>query len=52
VRALAALGATLALETGPGRILSGLARRITPALLSVPAGDVEGIARAREALAA
>ena len=52
VRALAALGATLALETGPGRILSGLARRITPGLLSVPAGDVEGIARAREALAA
>jgi [acyl-carrier-protein] S-malonyltransferase len=52
VRALAALGATLALETGPGRVLSGLSRRIVPALVSVPAGDVDGIARAREALAA
>jgi len=52
VRALAALGATLALETGPGRVLSGLSRRIAPALVSVPAGDVDGIARAREALAA
>jgi [acyl-carrier-protein] S-malonyltransferase len=52
VRALAALGATLALETGPGRVLSGLSRRIAPALVSVPAGDVDGIARAREVLAA
>src|SRR6266550_5501141 len=49
---LAALGATLALETGPGRVLSGLSRRIAPALVSVPAGDVDGIARAREVLGA
>jgi len=51
VRAVAGLGATLALETGPGRALSGLVRRIEPALAVVPAGDLEGIARAREALA-
>jgi [acyl-carrier-protein] S-malonyltransferase len=52
VLALAGLGATLALETGPGRVLSGLVRRIAPSLPSVPAGDIEGIARAREALTA
>jgi [acyl-carrier-protein] S-malonyltransferase len=52
VRRLAALGATLALETGPGRVLSGLARRIAPSLVAIPAGDVQGIERAREALAA
>ena len=52
VRALAALGATLALETGPGRVLSGLTRRIAPSLVSIPAGDADGIALAREALAA
>ena len=44
-------GATLALEVGPGRVLSGLFRRIVPALATVPAGDVAGIAKAREALA-
>lgn len=49
---LAGLGATVAIETGPGRVLSGLVRRIAPALATIPAGDVEGIARAREALAA
>jgi [acyl-carrier-protein] S-malonyltransferase len=52
VRRLAALGATLALETGPGRALTGLARRIAPSLVAIPAGDVPGIERAREALAA
>jgi len=46
-----ATGATLALEVGPGRVLSGLFRRIVPALATVPAGDVAGIAKAREALA-
>jgi [acyl-carrier-protein] S-malonyltransferase len=50
-RALAAGGATLALEVGPGRVLSGLFRRIAPALTAIPAGDVAGIAKAREALA-
>src|SRR6266550_2098796 len=43
VRALAALGATLALETGPGRVLSGLSRRIAPALVT---GGSRGIGRA------
>jgi [acyl-carrier-protein] S-malonyltransferase len=52
VRRLATLGATVALETGPGRVLSGLARRIVPSLVAIPAGDVPGIERAREALAA
>jgi len=51
VRRLAGLGATVAIETGPGRVLSGLARRIAPSLVTVPAGDVPGIERAREALA-
>jgi len=52
VRRLAALGATVALETGPGRVLSGLAKRIVPSLVAIPAGDVDGIERAREALEA
>jgi len=52
MRALEAFAPTLALETGPGRVLSGLARRIVPGLAAVPAGDVEGIRRASEALAA
>ncbi len=51
VRRLAGLGATVAIETGPGRVLSGLARRIAPSLVTVPAGDVPGIERAREVLA-
>jgi [acyl-carrier-protein] S-malonyltransferase len=49
---LTALGATLALETGPGRVLCGLAKRTAPSLAAIPAGDVAGIARAQEALAA
>jgi len=52
VRALAALGATVAFETGPGRVLSGLIKRIAPSIAAVPAGDVDAIDRAREALAA
>jgi len=48
VRGLGALGATLALETGPGRVLTGLLRRIVPSLEGLPAGDVDGVARARE----
>jgi [acyl-carrier-protein] S-malonyltransferase len=50
VRALAGLGASLALETGPGRVLTGSLRRIAPSLTGVAAGDAEGIARARELL--
>ena len=52
VHAVAALGATITLEVGPGRVLSGLVKRIAPALATLPAGDVEGIERARGALAA
>lgn len=51
MRAVAATGAQLALEVGPGRVLTGLARRIVPGLKGMAAGDVESIRRAREALA-
>jgi [acyl-carrier-protein] S-malonyltransferase len=51
VHALAETGATLALETGPGRVLTGLLRRIVPEVAGVAAGDAEGVARAQEALA-
>ena len=50
VRGMAGLGATLALETGPGRVLTGLLKRTIATLPGVPAGDLEGIARARELL--
>lgn len=48
VRGLAALGATLALEMGPGRVLTGLLRRTVASLTGLPAGDADGLARARE----
>jgi [acyl-carrier-protein] S-malonyltransferase len=51
VRGMAGLGATVALETGPGRVLTGLLKRTVAALPGVPAGDVAGIAKAREMLA-
>ena len=51
VRGMAGLGATLALETGPGRVLTGLLRRTIATLPGVPAGDLAGIERAREMLA-
>jgi len=44
VRALAALGGRRALEVGPGRVLSGLIKRITPELVCDPAGDAAAIA--------
>jgi [acyl-carrier-protein] S-malonyltransferase len=50
-RALAAEGATLAAEVGPGRTLTGLYKRIVPGLTCLPAGDVEGIAALAKALA-
>ena len=51
VRGMAGLGATVALETGPGRVLTGLLKRTIATLPGVPAGDLEGIERAREMLA-
>jgi [acyl-carrier-protein] S-malonyltransferase len=50
VRGVAGLGATVALEVGPGRVLTALLKRIAPNVRGVPAGDPEGLARAREAL--
>jgi [acyl-carrier-protein] S-malonyltransferase len=47
VRGLAGL-ATLALEVGPGRVLTGLLRRVAPSVEGLPAGDAEGLARARQ----
>jgi [acyl-carrier-protein] S-malonyltransferase len=51
VRAVVRYGASVALEVGPGRVLTGLLRRIEPSLRGVPAGDADGMAKAREALA-
>jgi [acyl-carrier-protein] S-malonyltransferase len=51
MRAVADTGAALALEIGPGRVLTGLLRRIVPGFKGLGAGDVEGVQRAREALA-
>jgi [acyl-carrier-protein] S-malonyltransferase len=51
VGALGRFDAAVALEVGPGRTLTGLMKRIAPALPCIPVGDVEGLAHAREALA-
>lgn len=51
VNGIAGLGAGVALEVGPGRVLCGLLKRIAPALSALPAGDCAGIERARELLA-
>jgi len=51
VLGMAGLGATLALETGPGRVLTGLLKRTVATLPGVPAGDLAGIEKAREMLA-
>ena len=51
VRGMAGLGATVALETGPGRVLTGLLKRTVATLPGVPAGDLAGIEKAREMLA-
>lgn len=50
VRALASFEPAVALEVGPGRALAGLVKRIAPDLPVVAAGDVDGVARAAEAL--
>ena len=49
-RALAGVGAGVAIECGPGRTLAGLMKRIVPELPCVPGGDVEGVEAVRKAL--
>ena len=51
VRALIALGPTVAIETGPGRVLSGLMKRIAPEMPVVGAFELDGFERARQVLA-
>jgi [acyl-carrier-protein] S-malonyltransferase len=48
--ALRAYEPSLALEVGPGRVLTGLARRVWPELACQPVGDRAGVERATEAL--
>ncbi len=43
VEELARLGCTAALEVGPGRVLTGLVKRITPQLQCAPAEDLEAV---------
>src|SRR5262249_45316469 len=51
VQARPAFALPVAREVGPGRVLTGLMRRISPGLPAIPVGDAAGVARAREALA-
>jgi [acyl-carrier-protein] S-malonyltransferase len=51
VLGMAGIGATVALETGPGRVLTGLLKRTVVTLPCVPAGDLAGIEKAREMMA-
>lgn len=44
------LGETLALEIGPGKVLMGLARRISRDLKVIPVGDPDGVKKALGAL--
>ncbi len=48
--ALRAWEPSRALELGPGRVLSALARRLWPGLACLPVGDRAGVAQAAEAL--
>jgi len=43
VEELARLGCTVAIEVGPGRVLSGLVRRITPNIRCTAAEDFDGV---------
>jgi len=49
---MAAYGVTRLMEIGAGKVLSGLARRISPELTGMAAGTPDDIAKAAEALAA
>ncbi len=51
VGALGAFGAGVAIEVGPGRTLTGLMKRLAPDVAALAVGDVDGIGKAREALA-
>jgi [acyl-carrier-protein] S-malonyltransferase len=48
VRRLIQLGATSAIECGPGKVLSGLSKRIDRNLKMTPTGDLPGIKKALE----
>jgi [acyl-carrier-protein] S-malonyltransferase len=48
VRGIADLRPAIALEVGPGRVLTGLLRRVAPAVEGLPAGDAEALRRARQ----
>lgn len=43
VEELARLGCTAAVEVGPGRVLTGLVKRITPAIHCTPADDLDAV---------
>ena len=51
VRKLASMGVTRALEVGPGKVLSGLIKRIDASISCAAAGDPEGVTAAKESLA-
>ncbi|NBC14966.1 MAG: ACP S-malonyltransferase [Gammaproteobacteria bacterium] len=51
VRALAALGITTAVEAGPGKVLTGLGKRIDKTLTTLPVLDPAGLDQALEATA-
>ncbi|MFQ5878064.1 MAG: ACP S-malonyltransferase [Acidobacteriota bacterium] len=51
VRRLREMGVRVLIEVGPGRVLTGLARRTAPELSLVSAEDPEGVERAARALA-
>lgn len=46
IRAFAARGVTHVVECGPGKVLTGLAKRIAPEMTGLPLNDAEGMAAA------
>lgn len=51
IRAFASYGVTHVVECGPGKVLTGLTKRIAPELSALPLNDVDAIAAAIEATA-